>query len=394
MVLQRGKVIQAMDIVKEENIDLWITIGKETVMNSDPVIPLLSTTEFGSLTAILITNTSRNIALTGHLDFDGMKETKCFDEVRMYDKGFKDEFLKLLNEIKPEVIALNFSEDVASDGLSHGLYLRLTNYFEEFGFTGQIISSEKVIGKLRGRKTSEELKRIKKATKATEMILKECVGFIKEGVSELDIFNFCQSRIEELGYGYAWEKNHNPGVMVGHKGASGHVGPSSKVFVEKGDLVTLDFGIKVDEYSSDIQRVYYIPNDGETSVPKEFTKGLKNMHEAIDAGIAKMRPGLSAYVPDSEARRVLKEKGLPEFNFGFGHQVGREAHDGGVMMGPLWERYLGIVEAHLEVGMVFTVDINIPFSKGKIGQEDMAYIGEFETVLLSNRQNEIYFCKD
>ncbi len=67
MVLQRGKVIQAMSIVAEENIDLWITIGKETVMNSDPAVGLLSTTEFGSLTAILITK-DKNICLSPHIN--------------------------------------------------------------------------------------------------------------------------------------------------------------------------------------------------------------------------------------------------------------------------------------------------------------------------------------
>ncbi len=41
MNLYREKVLQAGTIVAEEGIDLWMTIGRKTVMNSDPVILLI-----------------------------------------------------------------------------------------------------------------------------------------------------------------------------------------------------------------------------------------------------------------------------------------------------------------------------------------------------------------
>jgi len=295
--------------------------------------------------------------------------------------------------LNPQTIALNYSEDVASDGLSHGLWLKLTAFFKEFGFTGEVVSSEKIIGKLRGRKTMEEVDRIKRATIATEAILKECIDYIKPGVTQLDVFKFCHKRIEDQGYDYGWAKAHNPGVMVGNKGASGHAGPSDDVIVEKGDLVTLDFGVRVDGYSSDIQRAFYVLNDGETDVPENLKIALGNIQQAVKDGMAKMIPGTPAYIPDRAARDSLQAMGLPEFNFGFGHQVGRETHDGGVMMGPQWERYLGIIEAPLEVGMCLTVDINLSFENGRIGQEDVAYVGKDGASLISTRQKAIYICK-
>ncbi|MPN58498.1 hypothetical protein SDC9_206203 [bioreactor metagenome] len=50
------------------------------------------------------------------------------------------------------------------------------------------------------------------------------------------------------------------------------------------------------------------------------------------------------------------------------------------------------MEANLEVNNVFTVDINILFEDGNIGQEDMAIILEDETVYLTTRQPGIYLC--
>lgn len=391
MILQREKVLQAVEIVKEENVDMWITIGRETVMNSDPVVPIISVSDFGSLTAVMITKSGRNIGLTGHLDYNGMVQGGMYDEVLMYDKSFKEEFFKVLQEENPQQIALNYSTDVAADGLTHGLYLRMMAFLEEFGYQGSVISSEKIIGKLRGRKSSQEIARMKKAIAITETILKEAASFIKVGVTEKEIHAFCQSRIQHYGAGNAWDQNQNPGVMCGPNTVTGHSGPTD-LAVEAGFLITLDFGVRVDEYCSDIQRVFYVLKPGETEAPKKYQEALLNIQAAVQHGIAAMKVGVPGYVPDSKAREYLKSINYPDFNFGFGHQVGRETHDGGVMMGPLWERYLGIVEGPLEENMVLTTDVNLTFEDGHMGQEDMAHLTKDGAYLLSTVQNGIYLC--
>lgn len=389
-MLQREKISQAKGILKNLQIDMWITIGRETVMNSEPVIPFLSTLQFGGNTAIIITP-QLSICLAGHLDAYGMQQQDLYDEVVSYDKSFKEAFFKILDQIQPKQIALNYSSDVASDGLTHGMYLFLMKLFEEFSYTGEIISAEGIINRLRGIKTSSELQAIKKAIECTEKILIEAKDFIKAGKTQIEIHRFCQERIAHYKQGNAWEVKHNPGVMF-KNAPMGHAGPGEYT-CQKGELVTLDFGVRVDEYCSDIQRAYYVLKDDETDVPLHYQLALSNIQKAQDVGLALMRPHTPAYVPDEAARAAIKELGYPDFNFGFGHQVGRETHDGGVMMGPRWERYLGRVEADMEAGMVFTVDINIEFEDGRIGQEDMALIGPDTTEYLTTRQKGIYVCK-
>ena len=389
-MLQKEKLTQAKNILKNLNVDLWITIGRETVMNSEPVLPFLSTLEFGGNTAILITQ-DKSICLAGHLDAYGMAQQNLYDEVVEYDKSFQDEFIKLLNKINPRQIALNYSVDVASDGLTHGMYLFITQILKTANYQGEIISSESIINKLRGIKTATELKAIKDAIAITETILIEAIDYIEAGKTQIEIHQFCQDRIKHYQVGNAWEAKHNPGVMF-KNAPMGHAGPSDYT-CQKGELVTLDFGVKVDDYCADIQRVYYILKDGENDVPEKYKKALADIQKAQDAGLALMRPKTPGYIPDEKARLTLNEMGYPEFNFGFGHQVGREAHDGGVMMGPRWERYLGKVEANLEAGMVLTVDINLPFDAGKMGQEDMALIEADQAIYLTTRQKEIYLCQ-
>ncbi|MEF9893326.1 M24 family metallopeptidase [Anaerorhabdus sp.] len=388
-MIQKEKIEQAKKIVQEENVDLWLTVGRETGMNSEPVLPLISTLEFGGLTCVFVTK-DEVVCLAGHLDSYGMSQMGIYDEVITYDKSFKEKFFECLNKYQPKTIAMNYSMDVAADGLTHGLWLEFQEYFKEANYDGEILSSSSIVNKLRGRKTPSEVAAIKEAIQVTEKILVEAKDFIEEGKSQIDIHRFCQERIAFYQGDNAWEIKHNPGVMLPNV-PGGHAGPG-EYQVKKGNLVTLDFGVKMHDYCSDIQRVYYVLKDDEKEAPKKYQDALRNIQHAQDEGVKMMRPNTPAYVPDERAREVIKEFGYPDFNFGFGHQVGRETHDGGVMMGPRWERYLGRVEANLEVNNVFTVDINILFEDGNIGQEDMAIILEDETVYLTTRQPGIYLC--
>ena len=390
MDLYREKMEQAMAIVDEEEVGLWMTIGRETVMNSDPAIGLICPVQFGGMTAALVTS-DKAICIASHLDSYGMEQTGVFDEVREYDKSFREYFFSALDEIQPKTIALNYSGDVAADGLGHGLYLQVCSWLEEYGYNGALMSAERIIGKLRGRKSEEEVARMKRAIAATEQILFEAKDFIKADMSQKTIHAWCQQRIAQMGHESAWEAGHNPGVMLGWA-PGGHSGPGDYT-TRAGHLVTLDFGVRVDGYCADIQRVYYILGEGETDVPQVYKDALATIQAALEHGTKLMQPGTPAYVPDEAVRVWLKERGYPEFNFAFGHQVGRSTHDGGLLMGPRWERYQGRVEDAFEKDMVFTIDVNLSFEHGRIGQEDMAIVTDHGGVRLSGPQSEIYVCK-
>ena len=389
MNLYQEKMRQACGIVQEEGVDVWLIIARETIMNNDPVLQLISPVEFGGMTCIFITREGSSIALASQLDNVGLEQTKTSDEIVCYGMDFEAGFAAMMQRLAPKTVALNYSRDVAADGLTHGMYLYLMELFTKCGFNGEITSAERIIGKLRGRKTPEEIHRIRKATKVTERILHEVTDFITEGVSQKDIYDFCQKRIKHYGVEDAWDHDQNPGVFIGPNPVIGHAGPGNRR-AEKGNLINLDFGVKVDGYCSDIQRTYYLPCDGETDVPQVYKEHLANLHRAIDKGVALMKPGNAGWQPDRAARDGLIEQGYPEFKYSFGHQVGRAAHDGGVSM--TRHRLGGAGEALLEEGLVLTIDANLYLDRGRIGQEDVAYITKNGAEFISERQDAIWIC--
>lgn len=103
-----------------------------------------------------------------------------------------------------------------------------------------------------------------------------------------------------------------------------------------------------------------------------------------------MKPGNQGWQPDRAARDGLIEQGYPEFKYSFGHQVGRAAHDGGVSMAR--RKPGGASEGILEEGLVLTVDANLYLDRGRIGQEDVAYLTKDGAEFISERQDAIWIC--
>ncbi len=52
-----------------------------------------------------------------------------------------------------------------------------------------------------------------------------------------------------------------------------------------------------------------------------------------------MKAGVTGNSIDVIAREIVIDAGYPDYPYALGHQLGRVAHDGGALLGPLWEKY-------------------------------------------------------
>jgi Xaa-Pro aminopeptidase len=188
---------------------------------------------------------------------------------------------------------------------------------------------------------------------------------------------------------FAWPKNANPAVNSGPESPVGHYGPSD-IRIERGHLVHFDFGVKTDDYCSDIQRVAYVLQENKIAAPDDVLHGFDTIRQAVEAARAAMKPGALGKDIDKIARDIVVGAGYPEFPYALGHQLGRVAHDGGALLGPLWEKYGNSPNLALEVGQVFTIEpgLAVP-GYGYIGLEEDVVITENGAEYLGEPQREL-----
>lgn len=394
MSLVKEKIKQAIGILDELEIDVWLTFVRESRSNPDPILDLIYGTSCTWHSAFMITRSGETVAIVGSLDVANTAETGAYEEVIGYVGSVREELLKAIDRFAPKRIAVNYSVDsVMADGLSHGMWLTLNNLLKGTDYSSRLVSSDHIIDALRGRKSDMELKRITASCHAAQEILETVSKFLKPGVTEKQVAAYIIEQMEKRKLEQAWDPTHCPAVFTGPESAGAHAGPTDRK-VERGHILNVDFGVRKDGYCSDLQRTWYILREGEKKAPDEVAKGFKTIIEAIEKAASKIRPGVEGHVVDSAARGHITASGYEEYLHGLGHQVGRAAHDGGGLLAPAWERYGRLSFVELEAGNVFTIEPRLTVQgHGIVTVEEEVVVTSNGCRYLSRPQKEIYLVK-
>ncbi|MHA1218516.1 MAG: M24 family metallopeptidase [Candidatus Heimdallarchaeaceae archaeon] len=392
MSIVKQKTDQAVKILSELDIDLWLIYVRKTSEIHDPSLYfLLEDTWLTWQSAIIISKSGQKIVICGRYDAQNIEASGIYDKVISYDQSIKEDLLTVLNEFKPKNIAINYSFDnIAADGLTHGMWLRLNKMLEDTEYINKLISSEDLLAALRGRKTELELENIRKAVDFSELGHKKVSETAKIGISE--------EEIEEMLLEFTKENNltvsYPPLVHVGPSTSIGHGKASPDIKIKKGDLINVDYGVFFEGYASDLQRMNYVLQDGEDIPPTEVRRAFETVIKAINAGAEKLKPGVQGWEVDNVARKVVTDAGYQEFMHALGHQIGRNVHDGGCLLGPRWEKYGKSVMYKVEKGQAFTLELHVYVENhGYCSVEEDVIVTKDGCEFLSNRQLELTLLK-
>jgi Xaa-Pro aminopeptidase len=385
------KLSQAVGLTRAAGCDVWLTFVRETAVSGDPVLGLILEGGLTWQSALMVSSTGEKVAIVGNYDADPLRTSGNWDLIVPYIQGIGKPLLEQLERLAPEngKVAVNFSKnDVQSDGIGHGMFLLLQDYLNGTRFEGALVSAEDILMPLRGVKTPLEIANMRGAIVETDRLFAEIGAFATVGVTERAVFEMVHERIKERKLGFAWDESADPIVNSGPHSMIGHGLASDSITLQPGHVFHIDLGVIKDGYSSDIQRCWYV--SGGEEIPQDVLDVVAAVNGAISAGAEALAPGALGHEVDAAARSYLVGCGYDEYLHAFGHQVGRTAHDGGAVLGPLWERYGRTPSIPIRAGEVYTLELGVIMEKrGYLGLEEMVLVTDHGVEWLTQRQLEL-----
>ncbi len=384
------KIEQAIEILREKNVDLWLTFVRESSTTPDPVLELILGTSVTWQSAFVLTASGERVAIVGSLDVANIRDHGHYAEVIGYKESIRKPLLESLARFNPATIAINFSKnDVLADGLTHGMFLLLRDYLKDSPFADRLVSSEKVVAALRGRKSATEIERIRRSIQLALQMFATVDREVRVGMTEREVAEIMKREMKRAGVTPAWDPDYCPSVFTGPESAGAHAGPTDRR-IEAGHLMNIDFGVILDDYASDLQRTWYFRRPGENEAPEAVQRGFETIRDAITRAAEALRPGVEGWRVDQVARQYIVDQGFEEFPHALGHQLGRRAHDGAGLLCPRWERYGDLPYEKVEAGQVYTLEprLTVP-GHGVATIEEIVVVREEGAEFLSERQMEL-----
>lgn len=189
----------------------------------------------------------------------------------------------------------------------------------EEAMQAELIPVSNIVEELRLIKSQAEIKILKVAADIADAAFKHILDFIKPGLTELEVSNELEFFMRKAG---ASSSSFDIIVASGERSALPH-GVASEKVIEKGDMVTMDYGALYNGYISDITRTVAV---GE---PAPKLKEIYNVVlEAQLKGVAEIKPGMTGKEADAISRNYIAEKGYGDyFGHSLGHGIGLEVHE-------------------------------------------------------------------
>jgi Xaa-Pro aminopeptidase len=212
---------------------------------------------------------------------------------------------------------------------------------------------------LRQVKDEDELALMIEAALTGCKLFEQILGFIRPGLQEFEVAAELEHQARLLGAeGMSFETI----VASGNRSAMPH-GRATTAKLPRRGFVTLDFGVILNGYCSDMTRTVHLGK------PKADERAAyEAVLEAQEAAVAAVATGVSCAEVDEAARSVLRKAGLAEaFSHSTGHGLGLEIHEA--------PRIGAEEKVRLLSGMVITIEPGI-YLAGRFGIriEDMVAV--------------------
>lgn len=180
------------------------------------------------------------------------------------------------------------------------------------------------------RKTSAELEKMRASGLLVWRILQKLKEMVAEGVSTMDLEIAAEKMIADAGARPAFKGYYVPAAGEAYKFSLCtsvneeivHGMPNAKRVLKKGDIVSLDTGVKLDGYYGDSAITVPVGEVGE-----ETRKLLDVTQESLEHAIQQVRAGNRLFDVCGAVERHVKSNGFSIVREYVGHGIGTQLHE-------------------------------------------------------------------
>jgi len=233
-----------------------------------------------------------------------------------------------------------------ASNISVATFRKLLQAIESGDFEIDLVPAQGLVEELRAIKEKQEVELIGEAVALADAAFEHIHRKLKDGMTEKQAAWVIESYLRDNG---SQPLTFDVIVAAGTNAALPHARPSERP-IRSGEPVLIDFGAKVEGYTSDLSRTITIGKPDDT-----FNKVYKVVLEAQRRAMEEITAGINGRHADGIARKVIEEAGYgADFGHGLGHGIGLEIHEKPTL-GPSSEDVLAN-------GMVFTLEPGIYIS--------------------------------
>lgn len=295
--------------------------------------------------------------------------------LELFERGHQKSTEDLLKKHKKDIQQLGIEED----NLTVAEFKVVKKHFKKIKHVD--------VKHLRSIKTKEEIKKIENACKLGDLAFKYILKKLKVGITEKEIATKLENFIKSKGGEFSF-----PAIVAFGKNTSVPHHQTGETKLDNNDFVLLDFGVKLDQYCSDMTRTVFFgqPSEKQKRIYQTVLTAQQRAIEFINSAI-KAGKEIKVAEVDQVARKYIISQGYPAIPHSLGHGVGLEIHEHPNLSPKSKET--------LKEGMVFSIEpgIYIPNfgsprslrEAGGVRIEDLFVLSENGLRQLTNSSKEI-----
>ncbi len=300
--------------MRKHGVDLWVIMSRENA--PDPALELFGgngiTGWYGARNAYLfydagdagLETTVIGTHLSGHL-------RRFYDQIESYHGegvGLAPSLRDYVQARDPQRIAINRSRTISmADGITASLLDYLT---ESIGpeYAGRLVSSEPLFIDYVSTRTPAEVEIEREAADRTWNILRRSFSneVIKPGETSLMDVHYW---IEEERRRQGLEFNFPASFSIQRPGGV-EIDDSEDPVIQPGDLLHVDYGVKLMGLVTDQQKMGYVLRPGETAPPAGLAELFAQSVRMAEIIADEMRPGIEGRVVRDRAMATAESEGI------------------------------------------------------------------------------------